>query len=103
LARKCVLARKELYSAFPAATHHHRPLSSKLRNLSGIRAIESEDDDDEDADNGSLNHVADMSVITRGSKPLCHANGSDVRVGIIMAGLQAASPIQNLYKVFSAF
>lgn len=62
-----------------------------------------EEDDGEEHEESIVNAAsdADMSVIKEGIKPLSSINGSDVRVGIIMARWNS-DVITGLHKVISS-
>lgn len=77
----------------PAEVQQPVPAVSPL-----LTSFSDEDDGDDSQEALAALIEADMSVIKEGIKPLGNINGSDVRVGIIMARWNA-DVISGLYKV----
>lgn len=105
----------ELGNAFATSRAFRVHRQGQTRNLQSVQMSSAEmqsmpaisplltsysDEEDDDQAQQALATVieADMSVIKEGIKPLCNVNGSDVRVGIIMARWNA-DVITGLYKV----
>ena len=83
-------------SRFESTTNH--PLCNPTPLIFSDEDEEEGDDFEEEVDSSSPAMGVDMSVIKEGIKPLLNINGSDVRVGIIMARWNA-DVILGLYKV----